>query len=65
MLRLIQKNKNGRTPLSYAAEGGYLAVVELLVQRENVEADSKNKNGRTPLSYAAGRGHLAVVGLRV
>mgnify|MGYP001658928036 CR=1 FL=1 len=28
--------------------------MKLLVERDDVEADSKNKYGRTPLSYAAG-----------
>ncbi|KAF8417386.1 hypothetical protein EV426DRAFT_376156 [Tirmania nivea] len=57
---------NGRTPLSYAAENGHKDVVRLLVEREDVDADSKNKSGRTPLSYAAENGHKdAVVRLLV
>jgi len=54
---------NGRTPLSYAAEDGHEAVVLLLVEQEDVKADSKGVNGRTPLSYAAEVGHEAVVRL--
>jgi ankyrin repeat protein len=40
----------GQTPLSLAAEYGHEAVVKLLVEREDIEADSKDANGRTPLS---------------
>ena len=43
------KNNNGRTPLSWAAENGYEAVVKLLVEREDVDADSKDRDGRTSL----------------
>ncbi|RYO96288.1 hypothetical protein DL765_011625 [Monosporascus sp. GIB2] len=37
------KDGHGRTPLSYAAERGYEAVVKQLVERKDVEADSKDK----------------------
>jgi ankyrin repeat protein len=37
--------------------------VELLVERDDVEADSKDEYGRTPLSWAAVGGHEAVVKL--
>jgi ankyrin repeat protein len=40
-------------------------VVKLLVEREEVEADSKDEDGRAPLSYTAVRGHEAVVKLLV
>ncbi|KFY17788.1 hypothetical protein V492_00386 [Pseudogymnoascus sp. VKM F-4246] len=56
---------NGRTPLWIAAEHGREAVVRLLVEREDVEADSKDEHGRTPLWIAAERGHKAVVRLLV
>jgi len=35
------KDEDGRTPLSWAAEEGHEAVVLLLVEREDVKADSK------------------------
>ncbi|KAF3318690.1 hypothetical protein TWF173_006705 [Orbilia oligospora] len=54
----------GRTPLSYAAEGGYADVVKLLLETGRVEPDPVlPRAGRTPLSYAAAGGHLAVVQL--
>jgi ankyrin repeat protein len=52
-----------RTPLYWAAGGGHEAVVRLLVERDDVEADSKDGSGRTPLSRAAGQGHEVVVKL--
>ncbi|RYP11922.1 hypothetical protein DL767_011214 [Monosporascus sp. MG133] len=57
------KDSYGRTPLSWAAEKGYKAVVKLLLAAEGVEADSKDDYGRTPLSWAAENGHEAVVKL--
>jgi len=57
------KDNNGRTPLSWAAEGGYEAVVKLLAERDDVDADLKDNDGWTPLSWAAARGHEAVVKL--
>ncbi|KAJ5213561.1 hypothetical protein N7449_000730 [Penicillium cf. viridicatum] len=50
----------GRTPLSWAAENGYDAVVKQLLEAD-VDVDAKDNNGRTPLSWAAGNGHDAVV----
>ena len=43
------KDGKGRTPLSWAAEGGHEAVVKLLAERDDVAADSKDKWGRMPL----------------
>jgi ankyrin repeat protein len=38
-------------------------VVKLLVERDDVAADSKDNDGQTPLSRAAWGGHEAVVKL--
>ncbi|KAF2257684.1 ankyrin [Lojkania enalia] len=45
------KDKNGRTPLSWAAERGFTAAISLLL------AKTDDKDGRTPLSWAAGEGY--------
>ncbi|PVH71069.1 hypothetical protein DL98DRAFT_597280 [Cadophora sp. DSE1049] len=53
------KDKDGRTPLWWAAWNGRGAVVKLLLATEGVDADSKDTNGRTPLSWAAWNGRLS------
>jgi Ankyrin repeats (3 copies) len=60
------KDTDGQTPLLWAAKRGHEAVVKLLVERDDVAADSRdNYFVRTPLSWAAKRGHEAVVKLLV
>ena len=49
------KDPNGRTPLSWAAEGGLKTVVKMLLDTGKVDVDSKDEGGRTPLSWAAER----------
>jgi len=47
------KDKNGRSPLSWAAQFRSKAVVKLLLEMgEEVHADSKDNDSRTPLWYA-------------
>ena len=53
-------DEEGGTPLWCAAQGRHEAVVRLLVEPEDVEADSKDKDGRTPLWWAAYEGHETV-----
>ncbi|KAM0425053.1 hypothetical protein ACHAPT_009612 [Fusarium lateritium] len=57
------KDSDGRTPLSYAAQTGNEAVVEMLLAANGVYPDSSDSMGQTPLSYAAKKGHEAVVKL--
>jgi ankyrin repeat protein len=55
------KDTYGRTPLWWAAERGHGAVVQLLVERDDVVVDSKDNDGRTALWRAARNGHEAIV----
>ncbi|KAK3297422.1 uncharacterized protein B0H64DRAFT_473534 [Chaetomium fimeti] len=57
------KDSYHRTPLSYAAQGGHVDVVELLLAMDRVDPDSADGLGRTPLWWAANGGHEAVVRL--
>ena len=56
---------HGRTPLSWAAERGYIDIVESLLSTGGVGPDLKSHGswamGRTPLSYAADKGHYAFI----
>jgi ankyrin repeat protein len=47
--------------LSWAAGEGYDVVVKLLLDRDDVEADSKDNHGQTPLLWAAEQGQDVVV----
>lgn len=53
------------TPLSQAAESGFIDIVTMLVADKRVEADQTNSEGRTPLSLAAEHAHKEVVELRL
>jgi ankyrin repeat protein len=58
------KSRYGLTPLSWAAENGYNAIVHLLLAKDGVDPDLKDSQfGRTPLSWTAGGGHETVVKL--
>ncbi|GKT45906.1 vegetative incompatibility protein HET-E-1 [Colletotrichum spaethianum] len=56
------KDDDGRTPLSWAAEGGDESAVQLLLEN-GADLESKDEDGRKPLSWAAENGHEGVVWL--
>jgi ankyrin repeat protein len=55
-------NKTGWTPLHYAATGGHLAIIELLLEK-HAYIDAESPNGSTPLMMAAHYGTPAAVKL--
>jgi ankyrin repeat protein len=58
------KDGDGQTPLLCAARYGHKAILKLLLERDDVNADSKDSMyGRTPLFWAAEYGHETVVKL--
>ncbi|OBT62890.1 hypothetical protein VE03_07604 [Pseudogymnoascus sp. 23342-1-I1] len=57
------QDSKGKTPLSWAAEMGHDAVVELLLQQDGIAVNSKDELGQTPLSLAAHWGHDGAVKL--
>ncbi|KAH6987331.1 hypothetical protein BKA56DRAFT_669000 [Ilyonectria sp. MPI-CAGE-AT-0026] len=56
------RDGDGRTPLSYACEGGHIESVQVLLSKKRFAAvNSTDKDLRTPLSYAAAEGHVDVL----
>jgi len=60
----IADTKRGRTPLGWAAMGGYGGIVKLLLAREDTNPNALDTEcGFTPLMLAAWMGHKEVVKL--
>ena len=47
------KDNEGRTPLSWAAGRGEEAMVQLLIERDDVDINSRDRLGLTPLARAS------------
>lgn len=62
MARDADVNKPGWTPLHYAATGGHLKIMEMLLE-EHAFIDAQSPNGTTPLMMAAHYGSPAAVKL--
>ena len=64
--KLVKKgadvNKTGWTPLHYAASGGHIAIINLLLEN-SAYIDAESPNGSTPLMMAAMYGTPAAVKL--
>jgi ankyrin repeat protein len=58
-----KRDKDGRTPLSFAAGYGYEEVVKILLHVQGIEVDSKDNDGGTPLSRAKLYGRESIVRL--
>ena len=56
-------NNDSRTPLSYAAGGGYEGMVKLPLDREEVNPDKPDYYGQAPLSFATMNGHDTIAPL--
>jgi ankyrin repeat protein len=55
-----EPDKDGWTPLHYAATSGHLDIVEYLISKE-VDIDAQSPSNTTPLMMAARYGHIKVV----
>lgn len=56
------RDKNGRTALIHACEGGYIQIVRLLLEKQ-AAADLRDKDGNTALMRACCKGYPDVVKL--
>jgi len=58
-----QPDKDGRTPLWWAACNGHEEVVKILLGRDDINPDKSDKDGKTPLDRATEGGHGGVIAL--
>ncbi|XP_065340643.1 photoreceptor ankyrin repeat protein-like isoform X2 [Cloeon dipterum] len=56
-------DSSGRTPVSYIASSGSLAMLEALAQFPAVDFNYPDNEGNTPLHFAAQAGHVEVLNL--
>ena len=61
LVDINHRDRDGRSPFSFAAGYGYLDVVKALSRMRGIEVDSRDSSGRTPFSYAAGSGNGEIV----
>ena len=54
------KDNNGRTPLHYECENGYIEIVQYLIEK-GADIEAKDIDQKTPLFIAYEKGHLSIV----
>ena len=57
------RNVFKETALHYVACSNYEAIMKVLLERNNIQADLKDDFGMTPLSYASENGYQAIVNM--